>query len=67
MEPTLLKGPREFTEEQLNMANSAGIQFPTILPLFRSPPNKTAIQDWVSRHGNSYRLDFCCSDFEIRQ
>lgn len=38
------------TPEQTQMAALAGIDFPTILPLFRSPPNFKALTEWVNCH-----------------
>lgn len=34
----------------IKMASAAGIHFPTVLPLFRSPPKKEAIEKWVEWH-----------------
>lgn len=36
--------------EELIMAKNAGIQFPTVLPLFRNPPNKLALEAWIQAH-----------------
>ncbi len=38
------------SEKQRTMAESVGICFPTILPLFKSPPNKREVEGWVSAH-----------------
>lgn len=38
-----------FTAEQLLAAAKKGISFPTITPLFKSPPNQAAIAAWVER------------------
>lgn len=36
---------------QLNeKTKKAGIEFPTILPLFRNPPDRKAVQEWVDKH-----------------
>ncbi|MCC2666441.1 MAG: hypothetical protein K0S63_357, partial [Gammaproteobacteria bacterium] len=35
---------------QINIAAQAGINFPTILPLFKGTPKQEAIEEWVKNH-----------------
>lgn len=36
------------TTKQINMAEQAGIYFPTPLPLYNSPPDEKAMQNWIA-------------------
>lgn len=45
--------------KKISLANQAGIHFPTILPLFDSPPDLQAAQNWINGHQQSPLLRSC--------